>query len=253
MTRQLLDPLLRLGLTKNQALLYVATLEQGLITATELSRRTKINRQQVYADTERLIELGLLDITKKKQRKFIAATPASLASLAEKQQAEAARTTETVKQHLPFFESIRPSGGTQANISYFEGLGRIRDAYLKELNACHNTEVLSFVGSVDDLYKFFPEDFWTKWNKRFVSQKNKSKMLVHESLTARETTKNDSLYARETRFLMSFPLKVNIDIFGNTVLVVSVYDELAMWIDSQIMADSYRILFQTCWQNAQSF
>lgn len=245
--------LLALGLTKNQAVLYVAALKQGLVTATELARVTKINRQQIYADTEKLIELGLFDITKKKQRKFIAAAPAALMALAQKREMHAARATQTLAQHLPFLESLRSTNPAHAPIKYFEGLARIREAYLQELDLCKKTEVLSFVGSVGDLFKFFPEGFWKEWNARFVAKQNRCKMLVHDSIEARETTKHDQAYHRETRYLRSFPLKVNIDVFEHTVLIVSVYDELALWIESPIIADSYRLLFHTCWENAHSF
>jgi len=110
---------------------------------------------------------------------------------------------------------------------------------------------LSFVGSVEDLYTFFPENFWNTWNARFVMQKNRSKMLVHDSKAARETAQHDASYKRETRSLSHFPLKVNIDVFGACVLIVSVHDQLATWIESPVIADSYRILFQTCWQQAK--
>lgn len=246
-----LTPLLRLGLTKNQVVIYGTLLQEGLLTASELARITNINRQQIYADTEKLVELGLLDITKKQQRKFIAAKATSLLSLAEKQQAEAAKTQDLIRQSLPFFESLSSHSSPQAQIKYFEGLAKIRDAYEQELAACRSTEVLSFVGSVEDLYAFFPEQFWNKWNTRFVAQKNRSKILVHDSNAARETAKHDGTYKRETRLLKDFPLKVNIDVFGNNVLIVSVHDQLATWIESSAIADSYRILFQTCWQQAK--
>ena len=249
-----LETLLALGLTQNQASIYLTALNRGFITASEISTMTGINRQQVYADTQKLINLGLLDITRKQRRKFIAAEPRMLARLAEKNISQANEAAQRITQTIPFLETLRTSSSTpRVNVRYFEGMKRLHDAYLQELEACRGVEVLSFVGSVEDLYQFFPESYWKSWNERFITQKNTSKMLVQDSQEARETVKLDPLYQRETRHLNPFPLKVNVDVFGDVVLVISFYDELAIWINSPIIADSYRILFKTCWNFAKPF
>jgi len=249
-----LTPLLDLGLTQNQASIYLTALSRGLSTASELSQQTGINRQQVYADTEKLLGIGLLDITRKQRRKFIAADPKMLAVLAEKKISQAHDAATKISQSLPFLETLRKTDTNQkVSVRYFEGMKRLHEAYLQELDACRGVEVLSFVGSVEDLYQFFPESYWKTWNERFVAQKNKSKMLVHYSQKAKETVELDTLYHRETRHSSPFPLKVNVDIFGDVVLILSGYDELAIWIDSPIIADSYRILFKTCWNFASPF
>ena len=249
-----LDSLLAIGLTENQATIYLTVLHRGLISATEISRFTGINRQQVYSDTEKLIGHGLLDITRKQRRKFVAADPRALSRFAERKISEAQESASGIIKNLPFLEELRSDNSShKIAVKYFEGMKRLRDAYTQELDACHGTEVLSFVGLVEDLYQFFPESYWKNWNKRFVAQKNTSKMLVHDSKKARETAQYDSEYHRQSRHISPFPLKVNIDVFGDTVLVVSAYDELAIWINSAIAAESYRILFQTCWSFAKPF
>ncbi|NQV89706.1 MAG: TrmB family transcriptional regulator [Parcubacteria group bacterium] len=249
-----LEPLLAVGLTENQAKIYLVALHHGLVTAVDIARLTGINRQQVYSDTEKLIENGLLDITRKQRKKFIAADPKALVTLAEKRVGDARLVSVNVVSALPFLDSLRGGDfGNKVKVKHFEGMKRLEDAYSQELEACRGTEVLSFVGSVDDLFQFFPEKYWKKWNEKFVKQKNSSKMLVHYSDEAKETAANDSSYNRETRFISPFPLKVNVDVFGNTVLILSANDELAIWIDSAIIADSYRILFKTCWNYAKPF
>lgn len=249
-----LETLLALGLTQNQASIYLTALNRGFVTASEIATTTGINRQQVYADTQKLMDLGLLDITRKQRRKFIAAEPRMLAQLAEKNISRANEAAQKIAQTIPFLETLRTSTKTpQVDARYFEGMKRLHDAYLQELEACRGVEVLSFVGSVEDLYKFFPESYWKTWNEKFIAQKNSSKMLVQDSQQARETVKLDPLYRRETRHISPFPLKVNVDVFGDVVLIISFYDELALWINSPIIADSYRILFKTCWNFAEPF
>ena len=136
-------------------------------------------------------------------------------------------------------------------VRYYEGLSKIRDAYEAELDVARETEVLCFAGSIDDVFDFLPESYWDGWNKKFVKQGSSSRMLVHVSDMARATAKHDARYNRETRELTNFPLKTNIDVFNNVVLIASLYEETAIWIESPMLAQSYRILFNTLWATAK--
>jgi sugar-specific transcriptional regulator TrmB len=245
--------LLELGLSKIQAVLYLTSLRHGVLSVLELSKLTKINRQQIYEEAQKLVDLGLYEVTRKQRRKYIAADPDRLDKVGRRQIERTEATLEKLSRMLPILEALALPKKSNVLVKYYEGMDKIREAYESELEACKNMEVLSLAGSVDDIFRFFPESYWENWNKQLVKQKSSSRMLVHASEAARKTASHDGDYGRETRYLHQFPLKVNIDVFGNTVLIVSFYDELALWIESGIVAQSYRILFDTLWPVAKSF
>lgn len=242
-----LSPLLEIGLTSNQSIIYLTLLREGICSILELSKLTGIARGQLYEDTEKLISEGLAELTRKQKRKYLAVGPHKLLKIAKEKITKAQDVFEKISTHLPILESIPKQNRHKALIKYYEGIEGIKEAYSKELDACKETEVLSLVGSLEDIYEFFPENFWEKWNKEFVLSKSKSRMLCHKSPLAVETSTHDSTYNRETRYLEKFPLKVNMDVFGTNVLIVSYYDELALWIDSRVLSDSYRIMFEALW------
>ncbi|MDO8482311.1 MAG: helix-turn-helix domain-containing protein [bacterium] len=252
-TNKQLEPLFELGLTKTQGIIYLSVLRHGVQSVLELSKTTGINRQQIYEESEKLLNLGLLEITRKQRRKYIAANPSKLLKISKENIHKAEGVFEKVTASLPLLESLPKLNSRKTDVIYFEGAEKIREAYEKELDACKNTEVLSFVGSVEDIYEFFPETYWKKWNKTFVQQKSSSRMLVHKSQAAQETAEHDKEYKRETRFFDNFPLKLNIDVFNNTVLILSFYDKKAIWIESEVVANSYRIMFETFWGSAKKF
>jgi sugar-specific transcriptional regulator TrmB len=252
-TQKQLDPLYDLGLNKIQALIYLAVLRHGIQSVLELSKLTGINRQQIYQGAEKLLELGLLEVTRKNRRKYIAANPNKLVKISNEKVMAAERVREKIAASIPFLELLPKSNTKKANILYFEGIEKLKEAYEKELSVCKNTEVLSFVGSIDDTYEFFSEKYWDKWNKAFVQQKSSSRMLVHNSKSAQKASLDDKIYNRETRHLNNFPLKLNIDIFNDTVLISSFYDETAIWIESRVIASSYRIMFEAFWSLAENF
>lgn len=243
----------QLGLTKQQISLYLTSLKHGTLSALELSRLTGTSRQQVYEDAEKLISFGLYDITNKKRRKYIPATPAALERLSEQKVQEAQSAQSSVSSLVSQLEGITKANKSHIGVKYFERAKKIQQAYEEELRLSKNTEVLVFAGEVDTIFEFFPESYWEKWNDQFVKQQSSSRMLIHKSETARETSQYDKQYRRETRWLDSFPLQASIDVFNDVVLVVSYKDETAIWIENKVIADSYRIMFNSLWKFAQPF
>jgi sugar-specific transcriptional regulator TrmB len=241
------------GLSQNQTLLYLTSLKHGLLTVLELSKLTKINRQTIYDEAERMIEMGIYDKTRKKMRKYIPVSPESLPRIGQKKIEEMLNVIEKLSVVIPDLSTIAKPTKSSVTVKYYEGLEKIKDAYANELHEAKGTEVLSLAGSIDDIFKFFPEAYWEKWNRQFVKSGGRSRMLVHESPAAVTTSKKDTSYRRETRYIPDFPLKVNIDIFADTVLIVSFYDATAIWIDSRILSQSYRLLFASLWSQAKRF
>ena len=250
-----IEVLNKLGLSKTQAILYLASLKYGILSVLELSKITGISRQQIYEDAQKLIDFGLYEVTRRQGRKYIAANPSKLIKFGKRKIEATEAVLSEISVFLPSLESLALSKNKKEKISikHYEGLEKLERAYDDELAASKNTEVLSFAGSVDDVFRFFPESYWDKWNKEFVKSDSRSRMLVHNSDVARATAEHDKRYKRETRWLHSFPLKANIDVFNGTVLIVSFYDEMAIWVESRVLAESYRIMFNTLWELAKPF
>jgi sugar-specific transcriptional regulator TrmB len=241
------------GLSQNQILLYLTSLKHGLLTVLELSKLTRINRQTIYDEAERMIEMGIYDKTRNKMRKYIPVSPESLPRIGQKKIEEIENVIGKLSAAIPELSTIAQPKNSTVTVKYYEGLDKIKDAYANELHEAKGSEVLSLAGSIDDLFKFFPEAYWEKWNRQFVKNGGRSRMLVHESSAAEMTSKKDASYQRETRYIPIFPLKVNIDIFADTILIVSFYDATAIWIDSRILSQSYRLLFASIWSQAKKF
>jgi sugar-specific transcriptional regulator TrmB len=245
-----INKLQELGLTKNQALLYLTSLQKGLLSALELGRLTKINRHQIYKDAERLIELGLYESTSKVRKKYIPADPSRLEKIELEAISKHKKILSDVVALTPFLENLSVGQRGKVSTIHYDGIEQISKGYKKELELSKNTEVLSFVGSIKNTFSFFPEKYWDRWNKQFVKQKSKSRMLVDSSEHKVSTIELDNKYNRETRFVTNFPLKVNIDVFNNVTYIVSFDDEIGFWIESPIVANSYKILFESLWNKS---
>ena len=252
-TKQYEAALKALGLTPVQTAVYLASLEHGILSPLELSRLTGVSRPQVYEAADKLVELGLYEITSKQRKKYIPARPEKLLGVGKQKMRALETQLADVETLLPALESLGSGRKRDVVTKHYEGKAKIKRAYMDELAAARNTEVLSFAGSLDDAFAFFPESFWDKWNREFATSHSRARMLVHDSAVARQFAVHDKEYRLETRHIPNFPLKVNIDVFNDIVLLVSYADELGIWIESRVVADSYRTLFESLWRSAQPF
>jgi sugar-specific transcriptional regulator TrmB len=252
MSKEIREALHAIGITGSQVDIYISILKHPLVSVVELSKITGKNRQQIYNDAEKLIERGLLERTNKIKRKYLASTPSKILDLAKDNEIRAVETLEKISEVIPYLENIMGNYKTNISTKFYEGDMQITEAYQKELAVSKNTQVLSLVGEIEEVFEMFPEDYWEKWHRKFVKNGSNSRMIVNDTKTARKSSEYDLKYKRETRYIVGFKLKINIDVFGNNVLLVSFRDKFAIWIESEIVASSYRTMFETIWNIAKS-
>ncbi|MBI5391010.1 hypothetical protein HZB02_05975 [Candidatus Woesearchaeota archaeon] len=81
--------LLKLGLNKNEAKVYLKLLAHGSSTAGNLIKATGFHRNIVYDNLEKLVDKGLVSfILEGKKKVFMSAAPEMISDLLEKEQDE---------------------------------------------------------------------------------------------------------------------------------------------------------------------
>ena len=79
-----MDILKKAGLSEAQAVVYNCLLQNGALTPTELADYTKQSRENCYAVAKRLVELGIIEETEDKKKKYRVLNPSALETLVEK-------------------------------------------------------------------------------------------------------------------------------------------------------------------------
>ena len=81
------EALIGLGLTKNEAKVYLALLKLGSATAVEITKQSHVHRVNAYDVLERLQQKGLIaTVFSAKKRVYEAANPEQLATLIKEKQ-----------------------------------------------------------------------------------------------------------------------------------------------------------------------
>lgn len=242
-----------LGLTDDEAKVYLALLELGGSYVSAIARKAKVHRVNCYKILDALVEKGLVSsFEKNKIRHFAIESPKVLVS---KQREK----LEFAEKLLPELLSITNALAYKPKIQYFEGVSGIKNILEDTLNA--QEEMVGYT-NLADLPVVVPDDFLRDYARRKVEAGVRTRMLSPHSQKALEY--REKYYPRgfnehlvEILFVnpSQFPFEYEITIYGNRVGILSLNpDELmGLIIESEIYARTQRAIFQLAWLGATSF
>ena len=140
-----IETLLELGLTENEARVYLACLGLGPATAIQIARTAEIKRPTVYTIVDSLQTKGLISIeVRGLKQKFVAEDPAKLETVLELKRS-------SFKKILPELQALKNAQDDGGFIRYFEGMEGIKSVYESMIRDIRPHEDYSVVGNMDKL------------------------------------------------------------------------------------------------------
>ena len=208
----MLNQLKNLGLSDNEAKVYMAMLELGPATVLEISAKAGVNRPTTYVQIESLKKMGLVSAQiKGKKQLFIAESPEQLEFMIERQKSELEQKKEELHKLLPELTNIFSLSDSKPQVRFFEG----KEGLLKmqgELLKSGTDEVVSFA-SADGLIKIFPDHPQTLSSKRV--QSGIRSRLIYTNRGEPALKRSDENMLREAKYVSpdKFPFKSDIAIY----------------------------------------
>lgn len=230
------------GISNKGAQIYLATLELGLCTASQISHKTKIQRTLVYDLIKKLIAQGLINtVIKDKINLFTAISPDLLLEIEEQK-------INRLKKSLPEFQAIYNTRNKKTKVSYYEGkdgIDLINNDSLK-----HKGELVAFTSP---LYVTFRQKYIEKeYAERRKSVGNRARIIGEQSPEVIELKRKDGESMRETKILPKeiFSSNIEIGIYGDKVCIVDYKDEFGLIIEGQSISRTLKKIFEIVWNNA---
>ena len=243
----MISQLKSLGLSDNEAKVYMAMLELGPATVLEISTKAGVNRPTTYVQIESLKKVGLVSTQiKGKKQIFIAESPEQLEFMIERQKIELENKKEELQKFLPELTNLFNLSDSKPQVRYFEekeGLLKMHAELLKS----KTDEVVSFA-STDGLLKIFPDYPKTLSLKR-VKMGIKSR-LIYTNIGEPVLKKHDDNMLRETKYVSpdKFPFKSDVAIYGDNISISALEGKVVgVIITHKELADSFRALFNLLW------
>ena len=128
-----MDILKKVGLNDTQAEIYDCLLKNGAMTPAELAKQTGQSRENCYAITKKLIELGLIEQTDDKKANYRVLNPSALEVLAEKRRKVVAKNEKFVKENISSLLDIFYANNEMPGARTLEGIEGVKEVFRDNL------------------------------------------------------------------------------------------------------------------------
>jgi sugar-specific transcriptional regulator TrmB len=249
----LLSELQDLGLSQEEAKVYLSVLELGGAAVSTIAKKAGVHRVSCYHTLDNLVGMGLVStLSKNKVKYFTVESPKILVKQMESRFAKAEKL-------LPELMSLTNALAYKPKIQYYEGAEGVKNIMEDTLTAEGEIVGYTNLAKVQDVLS---EAYIKDYSARKLELGLRSRMLSPMSedaikYTERFYPKNydkdllEILFVNKDQFMFEY----EINIYGNKVSVISLNsDELiGLIIESPVYAKTQRAVFDLAWLGATSF
>lgn len=234
----------QVGMTPIEARIYVALLREGSCTAGVLLRATKLHRNTLYQNLDRLIEKGLVSYVLIKNTKHFEATSIEELErlvLAEKTAVEAKeKTLHSVK---PLIERLRTLPERKQEVTVFKGKKGLKTILSELAQEVASFDVLGTGWGMRDTLG----PYYSLWHSMLKKRRVNCRILLPAN------KKGSFLPPFKARYVGGrHVLPATIAIAGPLVLTVTWGEEpIAVLVRSQKAAKGYQHYFELLWRQAK--
>lgn len=241
---KLLTTLKDLGLSENEAKVYLASLSLGPSTILKIAKTAEIKRTTVYSLIESLKQKGLINIEVRGFKKLFAAeNPEKLENILEERR-------KKLKSSLPEFLALYSLKGGESIIKYYEGLVAVKSIYEELLKDVKPHEDYLVITHQQQWHDLDPE-YFQKFTQRRAKLNIKIRMLMQDSKIAREFKKNEKIYNAKINILpRGISLITNLVIIPKKVVIHQLIPPImAFVIENKSVIQMHRELFEIIWKS----
>jgi sugar-specific transcriptional regulator TrmB len=238
----LVSILQQIGLAENQAKIYLASLELGETTIKEIAQKSGIKRTTIYDFMDELINSGIIRQTVRgKKKRFIAVDPKELEVLIKKREV-------LLAQILPALNAMNNATAAKPKVWFYAGVDGLKKVYEDLLNY-KNIAVYGWASK--DIPELFGKDWTFSYVKRRVSRNIEERVIYPQSETGDEYRKLDKEHKRKSKVIdpKKYRFEIEINIYKNRIAMTSAKDKIGIIIESQPIANTWKKIFEMCWDN----
>jgi sugar-specific transcriptional regulator TrmB len=229
--------LTHLGLSPNEAKLYLANLECGTSSAQTIAEKAQIKRTTAYSVLESMVKKGfILKTDREGVSKFLAENPKNLAERFKTYQ----KSFENV---LPELEAIHNKREVKPKVLFFEGKEGILKVYEDTLKE-KPEEILEFnTSEIFKAFDTFPIDYVEERKKKNI---HALRIAPNDKMYS-EHAKLDEKELSETKLIKDFNIPIEINIYNNKVAFMSYSDKIGLIIESEGIAKAMKKIYNLLW------
>lgn len=247
----MIDKLMDAGLSEKEAKVYLALLELGTSTVTELARRAKVTRTNAYHLLNALLSYGLVSSNQEEAKMFFSAEkPERLLYFMKERLNRTERTYEEIENLLPELRSIYHDPEQKVRVRYYEGVEGIISVYEDTLTA--KSKILGYA-SVEQQHAFFPGYFPAYYDRR-TAKGIKVECFLAETSDSLRIKEMDKKHLRKSLIVpKQFSISPEINIYDDKIAILSLKEKFGVVIESKEVADAFKKMFALAYERAEQY
>lgn len=248
--QQVKEILIKSGFSDNESAVFLALLQLGKGTVSQITRKAGLNRTTGYDVLDSLVSKGLASVSgKEPKQEYLAESPNHLILILENQEKEARKRISTIKKIIPELNSIHNVAG-RPKVRFYEGVKGLEDAYEDTLTS--KEPIISYA-TFDDMHKALP-NYFPKYYKRRAEKGINIRGIVPKTDIAVERMQYNEAEKREVIFVPAdkYYFSPEIDIYDNKVMIASWREKLGIIIESAEIADAMKKIYELAWIGAKT-
>ncbi len=241
--------LVELGFSDKEAKVYLALLEMGRGTASQIARSASIQRTTAYNILDILVSKKLVLLSgREPKEEYAAEPPEKIVELLKEQAKDCQAKLSKAEKLIPQLKSMHRAG-ERPKIKFYEGKQGMIEVYEDTLTS--HEEIRAYA-TLDDMYQALP-GYFPGYFKRRAKKKIPIKAIIPFTALTAERMKHNK---EEMRTAILVPEKEyrfspEINIYDNKVMIASWREKLGIIIESFEIADAMKKIFELAWLGAQ--
>lgn len=248
-TTEIQQMLLAMQFSEKESRVYLALLELGRGTVSEIARKANINRTTGYDILDALVSKGLASVSgKEPKQEYAAESPDRLLDYLRSELAQREKQLEKAQTLVPQLKSMH-AVQDRPRVRFYEGTKGIEEVYEDTLTA---TESIRAYANVDDMHKALPH-YFPQYYKRRTKKGIAIRAIIPENEAGMDRANQDRSEMRESALVPidKYYFSPEINIYDNKVMIASWREKLGVIIESSEIAEAMKQIYELAWAEAK--
>jgi sugar-specific transcriptional regulator TrmB len=233
-----------LGLSKNEAEIYLSLLKFGSLTAEGIAKSSSVHRRNVYDSLHTLMRKGLVGYLTKDQKKYFrASNPRQLLEMIEDEKEQLKKKEISITSALSGLLKIKQVAEDENLVTIYQGVKGIK-SLLNDILATGKENLVFLAYSPPDEIKNFLSNFHKKRIRLGIKEK-----LIFTKGDEGRAARLSRMSHTQVRFIAKRRVgKTAINIYDNKVSIIMWVGPVGILIENREVADSFRNYFKAIWK-----
>jgi len=247
----------RLGLSRKEALVYLAAIQLGPSPVQKISQKAKVNRATTYVIIESLMEMGLMSkYDEEKKTFFVAEKPERLVDFFQAKEKDLHEKLGRIKEIVPQLDSLYNDLSDKPIVKYYEGVEGIMAVQSDFSDSLKEKDIIYTFLPHDEFEKSALKKRYGKFMKRRVGKGIKMKIIYSSKLGKiedYELTGKKELKEYCCIDYNKYPFKGGMNIYGNKIFMIDYLGKLGgIVIENKTLAELLKNVFTMIWDSEES-